>query len=129
MKFAKIGAIVALGLGTALMATAIAGPGPTGPRPDGPRHPLPGGIAGGVFARGDDGRAAPVGDAIVTLGQNASDRPTARTRTNDRGQFRFEDVRPGRYIVRAAKDGVGRGQAATTVRPRTISHVRILLGR
>lgn len=70
---------------------------------------------------------APVAGAAVVLVRG--DRIVARTRTNDRGAFAFERVLPGRYIVRAGKEDVGRGQARTLARPGETSTVRINLSR
>ncbi|MCB9845499.1 MAG: carboxypeptidase regulatory-like domain-containing protein [Phycisphaeraceae bacterium] len=59
---------------------------------------------------------------------NAHGRVLREATTDREGQFRFRPVPPGAYIVRAAKEGVGRGESRLhAVRGRNL--VRVQVGR
>lgn len=79
-----------------------------------------GAIQGAVYA----GREAVDGAAVVL---HNADGPVARTQTSSDGTFAFPRVAPGRYRIEAAKEGVGRGRAATAVRAGETVRVRIAL--
>lgn len=80
----------------------------------------PGALAGGVFNA--DG---PVADATVVIRNRAGE--VARTTSGPDGRFGFRSLPAGAYSVSASKDGVGRGAASVTIRPGTVSTVRIEL--
>lgn len=105
---------IALSLTAGLaVSTAVAGP---------DRH------AAAVGGRVLDGNGDLVGDAAVRL-VNADGEVVARTMTDDRGIFIFRHVRPGRYVIQAAKPDVGRGAVRVGLRPGETERVRIQLGR
>jgi uncharacterized protein (DUF2141 family) len=79
-------------------------------------------IAGIVYAE-----RAPVEGATVVLSNREGE--VARAVTGARGGFEFPRVAPGRYIVSAFKDGVGRGRVEAGVREGQTVHVRIELRR
>jgi len=85
------------------------------------------GIIGVVFVATDDGRR-PVPDAQVLL-KTPDGTIVARTTTSEHGRFAFRQVRPGRYIVEAAKRGVGQGAAHVAVEHDAIARVHIRLER
>jgi hypothetical protein len=91
-----------------------------------PERPRPALIHGVVGVRTDDGVRV-VAEAAVQLVNRDGD-VVAETMTNDEGKFRFEPVAPGRYVVRAAKRGVGAGRAPLAARP-GINGVRVLLAQ
>ncbi len=76
-------------------------------------------IGGRVF----DTNREPVGGAHVAL-LTEDGEVIQRTETNDRGIYRFRPVRPGVYLVRAFKEGVGRDQKRVRARH---GHVRVRL--
>lgn len=113
----RLGSIFALAI--ALVATVFSATGVEAASP-----PKAGGVAG-VVLTGERGNAVPVADASVQLVRG--DTVVARTRTNEKGQFRFVEIRPGAYIVRAAKQDVGAGRDAAPVRPDSVARTRIVL--
>lgn len=68
-------------------------------------------IGGRVF----DAFHHPVGHATVTL-HTEDGRLLRETTSNDRGYFRFGHVRPGVYLVRGFKRGVGHDQVRHNTR-------------
>ncbi len=76
-------------------------------------------IGGRVF----DTNREPVGGAHVAL-LTPDGEVIQRTQTNDRGIYRFRPVRPGVYLVRGFKEGVGRDQERVRARR---GHVRVRL--
>ncbi len=84
-----------------------------------------GGAIAGLVVNADE---RPVPGAHVML-ITANGRPVARTMTNREGRFHFRPVRPGDYLVRAGKMGVGHGQAEATVVEGEVTRVRIVLRR
>jgi hypothetical protein len=94
-----------------VMALAVGFSAPA--KADPPPPPAPGAIAG-IVSHAD----APVGDAVVVLkrvDRLGRTQVVARTRSNEAGRYDFARVRPGRYVVEAAKRGVGRGAARAAV--------------
>jgi len=91
-------------------AVAIAGATPafaaalpnTSPIAEPARHAA---VIGGRVVAGDH----PVPGAFVRL-FTEDGRPLQEVRSHRHGRFHFHPVRPGIYIVRAAKEGVGRGE-------------------
>lgn len=84
----------------------------------------PGSIAGTVWAGGRDD-AQPVDGATVKLFRDGVE--VAQATTGAEGRFGFRNLRPGRYSVFAAKDGVGAGRARAAVVPDATTRVRIHL--
>lgn len=117
LKSLRLGSVFALAI--AMIATAF-----TATHVEAASPPKAGAV-GGVVLAGERGSAAPVADAGVQL--VLGDKVIARTKTDAKGQFRFVDIRPGAYIVRAAKQEVGAGRDAAPVRPGSVVRTRIVL--
>ncbi len=79
----------------------------------------------GVVVNADGDRVA---SAVVAL-VNRDGEVVRRTRTNDRGFFHIAHVRPGRYVVRAAKRGQGAGHQGAAVLPHHITEVRVQISQ
>lgn len=85
--------------------------------------PRTGGILGAVMARGSNGPVGVPGAAVQLLTENG--RVVAQTRSGEGGRFTFRDIRPGRYVVVAAKPDVGRGRSPVAVTAGQIARVRV----
>lgn len=72
-----------------------------------------------------DADGNPVADAHVVL--KHADKVIAHATTNADGHYVFKDVRPGRYVLEAGKQGVGRGHALALVHPAQTVRVKIAL--
>ena len=108
---------IALGLAVILAATLLAIPAAFSDE-DGPR----GGAIGGVVVA----ERQRIAGAFVRLIDDERN-VVARTTSGRHGFFRFGHVRPGRYLVVAAKRGVGTGRARAGVRPGQVTRVRVVL--
>ena len=84
------------------------------------RH-KPGAVGGSVVDRAGN----PVAGAHVVLSHNG--RTVREGRTDRAGHFKFERVRPGHYVVKAAKRGVGRDRERVRVRSGEATRVRLQL--
>ncbi|MFO0834125.1 MAG: carboxypeptidase-like regulatory domain-containing protein [Phycisphaerales bacterium] len=84
-------------------------------------QPAPGKIVGTVV----DADGNPVADAHVVL--KHGDKVVAHAMTNADGHYVFKDVRPGRYLLEAGKQGVGRGHGLALVHPGQTVRERITL--
>ena len=83
-----------------------------------PQHSRGGNIVGVVVGRSN----RPIPRAFVTLNTSI-----AYTYTDYFGNFAFQDVRPGGYIVRATKPGCGTASVRVIVNPGSTVRVRIRL--
>ena len=80
------------------------------------------GAVAGTVTKGD----RPIGDALVVLEAVRDGRDIEfRTRTNHRGKFEFHGVPAGRYVISAAKRGVGRDSERIRVHPGETTRVHL----
>lgn len=96
--------------------------------------PVPPGVLEGLVALPSNVPGtppAPVAEATVevfpAMTPTPSPTPIRRGLTDSRGQFRFERLNPGSYLVRAFKDGVGSGQAMAILTNAAGARVVVLL--
>lgn len=87
------------------------------------RMPLAGAISGQVFDRSGGG---PLVSATVVLNRadgRAADAPVSWTTTNDRGEYRFGGLAPGRYVVTAipSQSALGADIPDVTVNGRVVA--------
>jgi hypothetical protein len=118
-KSIRLGSLLAFVL--ALLTTAMTGTtavaGPNDP-------PKPGRVVG-IVVTGEAGSPTRVADANVAL--IVRDKVFARTKTNDKGEFSFDRVPPGRHEIRAEKRDVGAGKDPAPVKPTETTRTRIIL--
>lgn len=69
--------------------------------------------------------AADLGGVHVALVRDG--KATQRTMTNAKGEFKFEKVAPGRFVIAAAKKDVGAGRELGGVRPGDTARVLVKL--
>lgn len=108
---------LAVGIAALLAASALpaaAGPAFTGVADLGPE---PAHRAAYVFGRVFDTQREPVGGATVELVDRSSGRVVREATTSRDGEFRMRPVRPGHYVVRAHKRGVGSDRLALRAEP------------
>ncbi len=68
-------------------------------------QPVAHGVISGTVVEASNG--SPIGKAIVTLTLQTTPKTWATARTDASGQFKFEELPPGKYELRAAKTGIG----------------------
>jgi uncharacterized membrane protein len=79
----------------------------------------------GSILRSDD---SPLAGAKVSLSRMSDDKRLAVVRTTRRGEFRFSDLKPGRYHLRVSHRGYfDRGIADLRVRPGKTATVTVLM--
>jgi Carboxypeptidase regulatory-like domain len=89
----------------------------------GKQAPAPGKIVGIVI----DDQGEPVADANVSIGAPGSGPGGQKTKSNEKGVFVFEKVKPGKVVVFGAKEGVGAGKAEVAVKPGETAEVKIVI--
>lgn len=82
----------------------------------------PGVIMGKVVSADPSANLGGVHVALVRDGK-----ATQRTMTNEQGQFKFDKVAPGRFVIAAAKREVGAGRELGGVRPGETARVLVKL--
>ena len=94
-------------------------------------EPLEGQQAARVLGRVTDGVGNAVAEARVSLVPEGATDPRHETVSGQTGGFQFAGVEPGRYTLRATRDGYGVQERRITVRPgQVVSQVvRLQAGR